>query len=153
MTSKLCDSCLLISLIVFNIVKLLLGYIDFFYRASKFRVLLVTLFPLVKVGVLVACLLQFSIPEKHHFSSQFLLAEIVIAVLAFIATFFQKNRDNAYLVFLVLVTSEILLSANSINSFGVWSEYFHVGKSFIGNIELFYDKIIVHLEEIGLLNK
>lgn len=121
-TSVISEQPILIGVLIFQLVRLLLGFIDFFYRSSPFRWLLTTLFPLVKLGVVLSCFLDIRVQGKLEYTAYLALAELAVAQLAFVSLLFsRKTRDSAYFYFLVLLVSENLLSAYTGNLLPVWN--------------------------------
>jgi len=117
-----CEMCILIPLLIFNSFKVLLNILDFFYRSSKFNNFMTNLFPLVKIGFIISSLLKVNFPGKENYTAHFLLAEIIVAELAFVLTLFSKSRDKLYLFFLVCVVAENLFAAKTYGSFGIWRD-------------------------------
>ena len=121
-----CQMCILIPLLIFNLVKVVLGFVDFFYRSSSLKNFTVTLFPLVKIAFVVSLFLKISIPMQETYIAHFLLADTVVTGLAFVLSLLcSKGRDRMYLCFLLLVVVENLLTANNFDSFSVWKSVYH----------------------------
>lgn len=117
-----------IPIFAFNGLKILLFFIDFFYRASVFRNFLTFLLPIVKVALFLTCLLKIDFPHSHEYGSHFLLGELILVGLALLGSLIiAKKTDKIYLVFLALVVAEDLFIAKSIGGLSVWTKLYHSG--------------------------